>query len=456
MRRRRDTPRTDGGARREPAAEALERRYRWLLAWYPHVYRAANADDMLGVALARSASGQRWPEPGEAVNLIVSGIGERLGAMLRQPDQRDTAAVLAIAGPVLLAATAGRTIAGPFLFDPTISFPGVPPRMGVAAIACVTWWMLVALAGMLVALAGMLCWRRAAAAGACLGAAGQVTLLALVVSGYPGELMVSYWQAVVALVAAASALSSLRSQGRPLSWRAAAALAAAAAILAGWPAAEVAPVTYTRLTANSGTISDPLSGMEGWLTDGLFAVTLILMLATIAALRPAVRRRAVVLLLPAFVTTALASDGLDVAAGTIRSGSRSCRWMTQATAQLGGIIALIRVPLRTSPAYCWARMPNWSMASAVRCMRSLFTGPTGKSGSDMTAVTSGGRWSDFPMAARAVLGLFSASACPSSIARTNAAAVRGCCCAHARVATYPPIGKFRAAPWSRSASSTWP
>ena len=87
---------------------------------------------MLGVALARSASGQRWPEPGEAVNLIVSGIGERLAGMLRRPDQRDTAAV---------------------------------------------------------------------------------------------------------------------------------------AILAGWPAAEVAAVTYTPLTANSGTISDPLSGLEGWLTD---------------------------------------------------------------------------------------------------------------------------------------------------------------------------------------------
>ncbi|MGH3153439.1 MAG: hypothetical protein ACRDOB_22275 [Streptosporangiaceae bacterium] len=106
MRRRRDSPRTNGGARREPAAEALERRYRRLLACYPAAYRAANADDMLGVALARSASGQRWPEPGEAVNLIVSGIGERLGGLLRRPDQRDTAAVLAIAGPLLLAAGA--------------------------------------------------------------------------------------------------------------------------------------------------------------------------------------------------------------------------------------------------------------------------------------------------------------------------------------------------------------
>ena len=157
MRRRRDTPRTDGGARREPAAEALERRYRRLLAWYPAAYRAANADDMLGVALARSASGQRWPEPGEAVNLIVSGIGERLGAMLRQPDQRDTASVLAIAGPVLLAATAGRTIAGRFMFTPAIIDFVTPHRIVVTGIAFAAWWALVALAG-------MLGWRRAAAA----------------------------------------------------------------------------------------------------------------------------------------------------------------------------------------------------------------------------------------------------------------------------------------------------
>ena len=76
--------------------------------------------------------------------------------------------------------------------------------------------------------------------------------------------------------------------------------------------------------------------------------------------------------------------------GTTRCGSRSCRWMTQATAQLGEIIDLIRVPCRTSSAYCRARTPNWSMASAVRCMRCSLSGPTGKSGSDMTAVTSRG------------------------------------------------------------------
>lgn len=302
MRRRRDTPRTSGGARREPAAQALERRYRRLLAFYPAAYRAANADDMLGVALARSAPGQRRPEPGEAINLIVSGTGERLAGMLRQPDHRDTAAVLAIAGPLLLAAGAVRTMASPFLFIPAIPVLVEPRQTLATAIAFAAWWTLVALAG-------MLGWRRVAATGACLGLAGQVVMLALAVSGYAGALMVAYWQAAVALVTAASALGSLRSQGRPLSWRAVTALAAGAAILAGWPAVEVAFVTYTPVAANSGTISDPLASTEGWLGDGLFIVTLILMLAAIAALRPAVRRRAAVLLLPIFVTTTLACWG---------------------------------------------------------------------------------------------------------------------------------------------------
>ena len=304
MRRRRDTPRTSGGAQREPAAEALERRYRRLLAWYPAAYRAANADDMLGIALARSAAGQRWPELGEAVNLIVSGTGERLAGMLRRPDHRDTAAVLAVAGPLLLAAGAVRTMANPFLFTPAMPVFVESQQSLVAAIAFAAWWTLVALAG-------MLRWRRIAAAGACLGLAGQVVMLVLAASGFGGALMVAYWQVVVALVAAVSALGSLRSQGRPLSWRAVTALAAAAAILAGWPAVDVAFVTYTPINGNSGTISDPLSGIDGWLGDGLFAGTLILMLAAIAALRPAVRRRAIVLLLPAFLTTTLACWGFQ-------------------------------------------------------------------------------------------------------------------------------------------------
>jgi hypothetical protein len=68
-------------------------------------------------------------------------------------------------------------------------------------------------------------------------------------------------------------------------------------------------VQYTPITAHSGALSDALAVSEGWLGDGLYAATLILMIAAIAALRPAVRRRAAVLLLPALVTTALVCWG---------------------------------------------------------------------------------------------------------------------------------------------------
>ena len=51
MRRRRDTPRTSGGAQREPAAEALERRYRRLLAWYPAAYRTGLARQVVMLVL---------------------------------------------------------------------------------------------------------------------------------------------------------------------------------------------------------------------------------------------------------------------------------------------------------------------------------------------------------------------------------------------------------------------
>jgi fructose-specific phosphotransferase system IIC component len=102
------------------------------------------------------------------------------------------------------------------------------------------------------------------------------------------------------------------------------ALTVAAATLAGWPAVEVASVRYTPITANSGTISDSLAGIEGWLTDGLFAGILILLLAAIAALRPAVRRRAAVLLLPAFVTITLACWGFRVSCRPGRRSACSC------------------------------------------------------------------------------------------------------------------------------------
>ena len=64
----------------------------------------------------------------------------------------------------------------------------------------------------------------------------------------------------------------------------------------------------------------------------------------------------------------------------------------------------------------------------------------------MAVVTRGPRLSYFAMAAWTAAGSVSAISCPASIARTNAAAVFGYFCAHAVVATYPSMGKFRAEP----------
>jgi hypothetical protein len=78
--------------------------------------------------------------------------------------------------------------------------------------------------------------------------------------------MVAYWQVVVALVATVSALGSLRSQDRPLSWRAVTALAAAAAILAGWPAVRRRAVVL--LVPAFLTTTAACWGFQGFLPDG--------------------------------------------------------------------------------------------------------------------------------------------------------------------------------------------
>jgi len=65
--------------------QILERRYRRLLACYPPGYRAAYGEEMLAVALAAAGPGRRWPDPGEAADLIWSGIRRRLGTLRPGP-----------------------------------------------------------------------------------------------------------------------------------------------------------------------------------------------------------------------------------------------------------------------------------------------------------------------------------------------------------------------------------
>jgi hypothetical protein len=281
--------------RRRPAAEVLERRYRRLLAWYPAGYRAANGDEILGVALARSAEGQHWPDPGEAASLMLSGIRRRLGAGWQNPVRRDTAAVLTVAGPLLLAA-----INGQFLNERPwqalfLMGTGMPLPLVVCAIAAIAWWTLVAVAA-------MLRWPRVVAAGAWLGTAGQAPLAwSVLTAGF----MISCLLLLIALIVAVAALGSVRAQGRPLSWRAAAAVAAGAAMIPGWPAIQAATVTVSQGPVfPSGvveTLSSPLSGGLSWFNDAALACTVLVLTVAIGWLRPAVRRRVAILLVPAIV-----------------------------------------------------------------------------------------------------------------------------------------------------------
>jgi hypothetical protein len=291
--------------RRRRAAAVLERRYRRLLAWYPAGYRAAYADDMLGVALARSAEGQRWPGSGETVNLVLSGIRQRIGAGLRNPVRRDTAAVVAITGAILLAAlSAGSLLPGDW---PEFQFR-LPMAMTVSSVVMTAWWLLVAAAG-------MLRWRRLAAAGA---GAGLAALVALAFAGVVWTGLTLDLQVLLAVLVAAAAFGGIRVEAAALSWRAMAAVMVAAAIVPGWPAAEDASTTVHWTGTSPLSISSPLYGAILWWGDGVLACSVIALTVATGWLRPAVRRRVMALLVPLVALTAVVCWWSDGALGEIR------------------------------------------------------------------------------------------------------------------------------------------
>jgi hypothetical protein len=89
-------------------SNALERRYRRLLAWYPAEHRGVHGEEMIGVLLASAGPGQRRPRVADALDLIKSGLQARLrrgrydGSDTRW---RDTLAVTSLAIPATLVMT---------------------------------------------------------------------------------------------------------------------------------------------------------------------------------------------------------------------------------------------------------------------------------------------------------------------------------------------------------------
>src|SRR6266571_5500556 len=85
---------------------ALEHRYRRLLAWYPAAHRRAYAEEMIGVLLAAAPDGSSRPGLAGAVDLIRGGLKARFRSGLRWlagTGWPDALAVCSVAVPVILA-----------------------------------------------------------------------------------------------------------------------------------------------------------------------------------------------------------------------------------------------------------------------------------------------------------------------------------------------------------------
>src|SRR5258705_3934677 len=81
----------------------LERRYRRLLIAYPPAYRLARGDELVGTLPDVAPPGRRWPDLGDAVDVVGAGLRRRFGtANLAGLDGG-----LALAAPMALALAAG-------------------------------------------------------------------------------------------------------------------------------------------------------------------------------------------------------------------------------------------------------------------------------------------------------------------------------------------------------------
>jgi hypothetical protein len=293
--------------------QVLERRYRRLLACYPSGYRAMYGEEMLAVAMAAAGPGRRWPDPGEAADLIRSGIRRRLGSLRPgplSPAWRDAAAAVAIIGPVLMAAFAARPLPVPAgadygwdWFDST-SFGGI--------IVAVLWSA--------VAVAGMLRWRRLALAGCCVLFTGLILDTGHESVGVPYEMGASWWKLLFTVLITGSALLALKSGQRPFSWRAITTAAVVAVLLAALPAIERATVagpviariwTWPAQRAYFSGENHYLH-IQAWLSGVLPVGLALILLVAIARQSTAVRPRMIILLGPVAMALALDACGYGI------------------------------------------------------------------------------------------------------------------------------------------------
>lgn len=83
----------------------LERRYRWLLGWYPTSFRKENEEEALGVLMASARDGKRRPSAAEAADVLRSALRMRFRLPPAGSESRswsDAWAVFSVVVPVFL------------------------------------------------------------------------------------------------------------------------------------------------------------------------------------------------------------------------------------------------------------------------------------------------------------------------------------------------------------------
>jgi hypothetical protein len=297
-----------------PAADVLERRYRRLFACYPASYRATSEDEMLGVAMAGTKPGQRWPALGELRSLILGGARMRLGGLwlaARTPAWRDGCAAFAFLAAALLATISVRELTVRLL--PATSWGAGRALGAVSAVQLplllggderlTAGWVIPAFIWPLVAVAAAMSWRKVTAVSASAGAVVGAAVLVIQYSSDPSSVVVAWWQFVLAVTAALAAVTWLAGSaddgsGQRLSRRAMAAVAIAGVVVAAAFSTVASPGPYQ-------VVSSPLTVISPLLRYALLALMGAALLVAALRLSPAVRRRALLLSVPALAAGAL-------------------------------------------------------------------------------------------------------------------------------------------------------
>jgi len=258
-------------------SEALERRYRRMLAWYPREHRAVYEQEMLGVLMEGAGSDRSRPTLSERVDLLRGAFGARLrraGGALRHGPWPDAAAVAATVTLFLLLQRA--------LEVAVFVIPTDPPW----AISATIWAWLGTVTALALALA--LGWRVIAAV---------IGWPLLVAHLWSSEVPAPPWMVALVVVLAVSLTLSVRSRG-------------ARAVIGGRPLAlmavamGLAPVAYAVVSwepANRVAVILMRLGLIGLLLLGPVACAVVVVRLDDRQ----VRRRAVALLVPVAIGMAM-------------------------------------------------------------------------------------------------------------------------------------------------------